>query len=85
MNTAYLDWSSFKYTRNNGSIAFNGEMFEELIREILLCHFDGIWIRTPRTWDGGKDFVDRSILDNTRWVECKMYKEALSLKAISNT
>lgn len=84
-NTPYLDWSSFKYTRNNGSIAFNGEMFEDLIREILLCHFDGIWLRTPRTWDGGKDFVDRSILDHTRWAECKMYKEALSLKAISNT
>lgn len=80
-----LDWSGFQLTRQNGSTAFDGEKFEELVRELLRCHFDGIWLGTPRSWDGGKDFVDRSIEGKERWAECKMYRQALSLKAISNT
>lgn len=80
-----LNWSEFEFKRSNGIVAFDGEKFEELIRELLRCHFDGVWFGTPRSWDGGKDFVDLSIKGEERWAECKMYRQALPLQAISNT
>lgn len=85
LESSILDWSEFQFKRPNGSIAFDGEKFEELVRELLRCHFDGVWFSTLRSWDGGKDFVDLSIKGEERWAECKMYRQALSLKAISNT
>ena len=80
-----LNWSEFEFKRSNGIMAFDGEKFEELVRELLRCHFDGVWFGTLRSWDGGKDFVDLSIKGEKRWAECKMYRQFLSLKAISNT
>lgn len=85
LESSILDWSEFQFKRPNGSTAFDGEKFEDLVRELLQCHFDGIWFGTLRSWDGGKDFVDLSIKGEKRWAECKMYHQALSLKAISNT
>ncbi|MAM33793.1 MAG: hypothetical protein CMI36_16440 [Owenweeksia sp.] len=77
-------WTSFKKD-NNGREVFDGELFEELIRLVLDTHFSGNWNQTTRTWDGGKDFVDRSITGLEAWAECKMYKAPLSIKVVSNT
>jgi len=77
-------WTKFK-RNNNGREAFNGELFEKLIRLVLDSHFNGNWDQTATTWDGGKDFVDRSITGEEAWAECKMYKSALSIKVVSNT
>lgn len=85
LESSTLNWSEFQFKRSNGSTAFDGRKFEELVRELLRCHFDGVWSGTLRSWDGGKDFVDLSIKGKERWAECKMYRQALPLKAISNT
>jgi hypothetical protein len=78
-------WTKFNKQKNDGGISFNGVLFEELVRLILSIHFEGNWKPTSMTWDGGKDFVDRSIEGEESWVECKMYKTNLSIKAVSNT
>lgn len=78
-------WDSFKEIRTDGKKYFNGVRFEKLVRELLLQNFEGTWDSTPVTWDGGKDFVDRSILGKESWAECKMYEKSLSINKISNS
>ena len=78
-------WANFKKKNNEGKESFDGGLFEELVRDVLAVHFDGDWEQTSITWDGGKDFVDRSIPGEQAWAECKMYKRALSIKVVSNT
>ncbi len=76
-------WEQFKrYDRT--PVAFNGDEFEALVR-ILLKDFPGTWEGTPRTRDGGKDVVDRSIPSDVAWAECKMYRVPISLQVVSNT
>ena len=84
MNKHLLDWSFF-VKQEAGAQKFDGFKFEELVRDLLEVNIPGDWTATSKSWDGGKDFVDRSITDGQHWVECKMYKHSLSLKAISNT
>lgn len=78
-------WDSFKEIRADGKKYFNGIRFEELVREILTQNFEGSWDSTPITWDGGKDFVDRSIIGKEAWAECKMYEKSVSINKISNS
>ena len=78
-------WKKFKLNKSNGKNSFDGKLFEDLIRSILDGYFEGQWNPTSITWDGGKDFVDRSIQGEESWAECKMYKSNLSIKAVSNT
>jgi hypothetical protein len=78
-------WSSFYEETSSGNKRFNGHKFEELVRILLADHFEGNWDSTSITWDGGRDFVDRSILGFESWAECKMYSKALTIQTISNT
>lgn len=66
-------------------MSFDGDAFESLIRVLLGDCFPGNWEATPRTRDGGKDVVDRSIPGDIAWAECKMYKRPISLQVVSNT
>lgn len=76
-------WEQF-VLKGRTPVAFDGDAFESLVR-ILLKDFPGRWERTPRTRDGGKDVVDRSIPSEIVWAECKMYRAPLSLQVVSNT
>lgn len=76
-------WVQFK-RHGRVPVCFNGDEFETLVR-ILLKEFPGTWEATPRTRDGGKDVVDRSILSDIAWAECKMYRAPISLQVVSNT
>ncbi len=78
-------WDSFKVSQAKGKKHFNGVKFEELVRDVLNIYFDGSWESTSVTWDGGKDFVDRSIPGKQSWAECKMYEKTLSINKISNS
>ena len=66
-------------------VSFDGDAFESLIRTLLNDCFPGNWEATPRTRDGGKDVVDRSIPGDIAWAECKMYRRPISLQVVSNT
>lgn len=66
-------------------MSFDGDAFESLIRTLLVDCFPGSWEATPRTRDGGKDVVDRSIPGDITWAECKMYRRPISLQVVSNT
>lgn len=76
------DWSFCK--KDNNKEVFDGEKFEDLTASLLEELFDGNWIQTQKTWDGGKDFYkeDKNSLD---WVECKIYKTNLDIKTIGKT
>ncbi len=82
----YLTGSAWEQFIRKGRtpVAFDGDAFEALVR-ILLKDFPGRWEATPRTRDGGKDVVDRSIPSEIVWAECKMYRAPLSLQVVSNT
>jgi len=69
----------------DGGTKFRGHLFENLVRDLLKEHFGEQWKATSQTWDGGKDFVDRTIQNDISWAECKMYRAPLSLHVISNT
>lgn len=77
-------WEAF-VIRDGNSKRFNGDKFEQLIRALLRARFPGDWAGTPKTRDGGKDVVDRSIPGSVAWAECKMYRMAISLQVVSNT
>lgn len=77
-------WDGFRKTEGD-TTKFDGDRFEGLVRALLNVHFPGRWIATPRTRDGGKDVVDRSIPGDTAWAECKMYRAPVSLQVVSNT
>lgn len=72
-------------TEVNGIRRYDGLRFENLVRDILGRFFSGTWSSTSRSWDGGRDFVDRSIEGEEQWAECKMYRSALSLRVLSPT
>ncbi|MBL4744724.1 MAG: hypothetical protein JKY08_00005 [Flavobacteriaceae bacterium] len=78
-------WEAFVEKHDNDTSHFNGKLFEELVRDLLKVYFNGEWNPTSITWDGGKDFVNRSIPGTKSWAECKMYKKPISLNAVSNT
>ncbi len=77
-------WEAF-IVRKGQSTRFDGDKFEHLVRGLLRERFPGEWHGTPRTRDGGKDVVDRSISGSVAWAECKMYRESISLQIVSNT
>lgn len=76
------DWEIFKKDKNKD--IFDGRKFEDLTALLLNELFDGNWIPTQKTWDGGKDFYkeDQNGLD---WAECKIYKTNLDIKTIGKT
>jgi hypothetical protein len=77
-------WRHF-LTEVNGASRYDGLRFENLVRDLLDRFFSGNWSSTSRSWDGGRDFVDRSIEGEEQWAECKMYRGALSLRVLSPT
>jgi len=77
-------WTQFVEHTDRGT-RFRGHLFENLVRDLLREHFGDQWLATSQTWDGGKDFVDRTIRNDISWAECKMYRAPLSLHVISNT
>lgn len=76
-------WQHFK--QRGSRKGFDGIMFENLVRDLLQTYFEGSWEPTSISWDGGKDFIDRSIAGKQGWAECKMYEKKLSIKIISNS
>ncbi|MBC3916118.1 restriction endonuclease [Undibacterium sp. CY18W] len=77
-------WDAFK-KQGTSPPKFDGDAFETLIRVLLRASFPGDWEGTPKTRDGGKDVVDRSIPGSVTWAECKMYRAPISLQIVSNT
>ena len=68
-----------------GQLRFDGLKFEGLIRDLLSLHFPGDWQSTSISWDGGKDFVNRSIHGEKQWAECKMYHKPIGVLVLSTT
>jgi hypothetical protein len=78
------EWHRFISTAG-GQPRFNGILFERMVRELLGSFFAGDWQSTSMSWDGGRDFVDRSIAGGEQWAECKMYRQNIGLRVLSPT
>lgn len=63
---------------------FNGNKFEDLVEILLKEHFDGNWIATQKTWDGGKDFVKQDKIHKS-WAECKIYNNNITISTLGKT
>lgn len=77
-------WSRF-CVESNGTLRYDGILFESLVRDLLTRFFAGVWEQTSRSWDGGRDFVDRSISGGEQWAECKMYRRNVGIRVLSPT
>lgn len=77
-------WTRF-LIESNGSARYDGILFESLVRDLLARFFAGSWEQTSRSWDGGRDFVDRSISGGGQWAECKMYRRNVGIRVLSPT
>lgn len=78
------EWERFTIA-TGGARKFDGVLFERLVRDLLERFFDGDWRQTAVSWDGGRDFVDRSIPSEEQWAECKMYARNIGLRILSPT
>ena len=77
-------WTRF-LVQLNGTSRYDGILFESLVRDLLARFFAGNWEQTSRSWDGGRDFVDRSISGGEQWAECKMYRRNVGIRVLSPT
>ena len=81
---AILNWDNILL--KNSKTKNKGVLFEDLIETLLKAQFDeNYWKRTQTTNDGKKDFVHPDLENATEWLECKNYKENLSINIISPT
>lgn len=71
---------------DKATIPNKGIQFENLIEILLKAQFNNdYWIRTQTTHDGKKDFVHPNLLNPTEWLECKNYRDSISINVISPT
>ncbi|MDE6664337.1 MAG: restriction endonuclease, partial [Lachnospiraceae bacterium] len=64
----------------------DGYAFEQIIEELLKVMFPlEEYTHTPKTRDGGKDFVCITKSSDEYWAECKNYSDALATSDIAKT
>lgn len=84
-------WGYFFKTiiRNNKEKPIHdGKHFEELtysLLENLFQNEDILWLPTPETHDGNRDFYAKDSNGNVLWAECKNYHNNIELKNIAAT
>lgn len=79
-------WKNFWDNKNK---CFLGKKFEQLIKLLLEKQYgENIWIQTPPSWDGKKDFFrkhEKNGKTSYDWAECKMYQTAISINVLAPT
>lgn len=81
-------WYKFKKNEKDGKVRRNGQLFEDLVADILARLYWQEQIkfeRTQTTHDGSKDFVGLRDEGELIWAECKNYTDSISLTQVAPT